>query len=474
MPRVPRSKRSLAAVFLLTVIVVIGATAAGPFLAQPPGTAPDTPEYDTASLVPDRVATDGSIEGATRTESGTVLIDLLHSNRVSKDALEPFTSAIQAAGWNVEYAESGDNFETALSRADALVVIDPGREYAPRQVDRVETFVENGGRVMMAGEPRQLAIRQAGLFAVVVQQENNLGPLATRFGITYGDSYLYNMESNDGNFKHIFGQARDGPELVTGVEEMAMYVATTVRTSEGTSLVEAEPGTTQDRTGASGEYSLAVQNGNVVAVGDKSFIQRGNYKAADNDQFLGNVVSFLTAADRRRTLLDYPAIVDRSPSVRYTSLGLLDAAQEVTADLKASRPGQPRVVLEQDRVAADETDVLITTFDYLNRNPGLGTGIEVADGDVSVPGYESDTEGVYVIHKPTSGYDLVVAADTAERAEEAVDRVTASGGLEEHAISDSTVVVRTDDAEVPEGDDEAGSGDGAADSGTGTETATAD
>ncbi len=474
MPRVPRSRRSLAAVFAITVIVVVGASAAGPFLAQPQGPTPDTPEYDTATLVPDQVATDGTIEGDSRADSGTVLIDLLHSNRVSKDDLEPFTSAIQAAGWNVEYADGGDNFQTELSGADALVVIDPGREYAPEQVDQVETFVDNGGRVMMAGEPRQLAIQQAGLFAVIVQQENNLGPLATRFGITYGDTYLYNMESNDGNFKHIFGQAADDSELVSGVDEMAMYVATSVRTSEGTSLVEAESGTIQDRTGATGEYSLAVQNGNVVAVGDKTFLQRGNYKAVDNDQFLGNVVSFLTAADRSRTLLDYPAIIDRDPTVRYTSLGLLDAAQEVTADLKASRPGQPRVVLEQDRAEAGETDVLITTFDYINRNPGLGTGIRVADGQVSVPGYESDTEGVYVIHKPSSGYDLVVAGDNPERTKDAVDRLTASGGLEEQAISDSTVVVRTDEAEVPDEDDETPATGTGTDGGSSGETGTAD
>jgi hypothetical protein len=147
--------------------------------------------------------------------------------------------------------------------------------------------------------------------------------------------------------------------------------------------------------------------------------------------------------------------------VRYTSLGLLDAAQEVTADLKATRPGQPSVVLEQDRAEAGDTDVLITTFEYINRNPGLGTGIEVADGQVSVPGYESATEGVYVIHKPSSGYDLVIAADTSERAKAAVDRLTASGGLEQHAISDSTVVVRTDDAEVPDDDETASNGSGA-------------
>lgn len=450
MNRLPRSKRSLIAVFVITVLVVIAGSASGPLMAQPDPSVPDHPEYDADTLVPPQVELRGSITGESRTDTGTVVIDFTHQNRISQDDLEPLTSAIREAGWQVEFAERSTNFEAALSRADTLLVIDPGRAYTQREVDRIETFVDDGGRLVMAGEPRQFGTQRAGFFLIIVPQENNLGSLGSAFGISFGESFLFNMASNDGNFKHIFASATGNADVVEGVDQTTMHIATTVQANEGTTLLEASDGTKLDRTDATGDYSVAVQSGNVIAIGDKTFMQRGNYQAADNNVLLGNIVSFLTAADRSRDLRDYPAIVTRNPTIRYTSVGLLDAAQEVTADLKTTRPGQPAVTLDTDRANAGETDVLITTFDYLQRNPGLGTGIDVSDGEVSVPGYESSTTGVYMIHQPESGFDVVIVGDTKDRVKSAADTLTASGGIEDNLISDRTVVVRTDEAEPPE------------------------
>ncbi|MDX1747074.1 MAG: hypothetical protein R3324_14145, partial [Halobacteriales archaeon] len=354
------------------------------------------------------------------------------------------TAAIQAAGWRVEILGPGDDFEAGLKRADALVIIDPGISYADHEIDRIETFVATGGRLLLVGEPAQARLQSLGFFQAIVPQTPFLDPVASRFGISFSESHLFNMERNAGNYLHIYGDAASASPLVRGVDRTTMYTATTVHAVNATPLLRASEGTRRDRTDTAGEYPLAVVTGNVVAVGDATWLLRGNYQVTDNDVFLENIVGFLTSADRHRTLRDYPGFVAANPTIRYTSPELLEAAQTLGADIDDARPGQVTITLANGGVNHDQTDVLVATFDDLERL-GIDTGIDVSFGVVSVPGYESSPSGVFIIHRPAGGIDLVVAADSPDRAADAVDVLTEPNRLAEKAISNTTAVGRSDE-----------------------------
>lgn len=432
-------------VVVVLTIAVVSASTIAPTFDQGADGPEERPEYDTAKLVPDRPPAEGQIT-TERGDAGVVLIDQAHSNRVNKEDLQPFEAALSQRGYTVEYLETKANFDEQLARAGAFVVLDPGISYTDQEANRVESFVDSGGRLLMAGEPSQLGIQQVGFFAILVPLPARIGPLSSRFGIQFSEGHLFNMESNDGNHLNIFARGT-GTALAEGVDRTAMYTAAAVDAQEGTPVLVATEGTRNARGDVTGEYALAVRSGNVLAVGDRTFFERGNFRVADNARFLENVIVFLTTGDRERTLLEYPAIVGTPPDIRYTEPDLLDAAQAIGGSLREARSTNPSVLLESDTVTTRDAEVLVTTFDYLDTHPGIGTEIDVSGDTMSVPGYESSPDNVAVIHY-TDDETVVVAADTPEHAEAAADLLV-NQQFEPNAISDRTVIIRFTPAETP-------------------------
>ncbi|MDZ7701290.1 MAG: DUF4350 domain-containing protein [Halobacteriales archaeon] len=324
-----------------------------------------------------------------------------------------------------------------MTRADAFVVIDPSSGYSDAEVNRLDAFVDRGGRLLMIGEPTTL---DAAGFGVRLRV-NRLTPLSSHFGFEFGEAYLYNMESNDGNFQNVFAEPVRDSRLTDGVSRTAFYAATRITVREGRTLLRAGPGTRSSRTDATGRYPVMAVNGNVLAIADGSFLTRGNYNVVDNEVLIRNVVRFLVGGQKRRALASYPMMISEDPMVRYTRPALADAAQELAVDLR-DEGHEPTLNLRRGTVSPNRTDVLITTYAYLEREGSLETGISVEDDFVNVPGYNSVPDGIIIVRAPASGYDLVIAADTPSRAERAVDMLV-DGSLGDHRINRRTAVVRT-------------------------------
>lgn len=439
MSRLPRGSRARAGVLLVTIAVVVAGMTVGPGVLESERRA-DRPAYDAGALVPDRAPSTGEISIEARDESGVVLVDFAHANRLSRAEIDPLLSTISAAGYRVELLEGDEELGQSLAEADAFVVIDPGIAYDADEAARVEQFVERGGRLLLVGEPSQSSLTRVSLLV----QEGQLTSLASRFGFQFGEAYLYNLQTNDGNHLHVFAEPSGTGALTAGVSRTALQTATTVQARGGRAVLVAGPGTRSSRTDAAGRYPVAARDGDVLAIGDGTFLRRGNFNVVDNERLVRNIVRFLVSGSKERTLATYPSFLGDRPQIRYTGPALLPAGQLVRDDLQ-SLGRQPRIGRAGRSVSPNRTDVLVTTFGYLANRGSQGTGITATDRRVRVPGYESNATGIIVVRAPAEGYDLVIAADTPARAERAASMLLL-GNLQDDLVTDRTAVVRTDAA----------------------------
>jgi hypothetical protein len=298
----PLGKRLAVAAIVAAVIVLVGGIA--PTLSPAGGgiqAGPDHPEYDAERIAPERLESQG--EPSPDGSVGTVLFDRSHGNRFDQEDITSLIRAIDDAGGEVRYTGITTGFQAQLAEADVLVVIDPGQSYDDDDIEAIESFVDDGGRLLVLGEPNRKEVEQSGLFVQLVTVRSELKTLGSSFGITFGNEYLYDMENNDGNFKNPVAAPPSGTDAdaVADVDEVAMYTAASVHVNRGTVLLRtagtAERGS--DTTTRGFPVAVQTRNGDVMAVGDTTFMETQYDSVADNDVFIERIVEFMTGADHQ-------------------------------------------------------------------------------------------------------------------------------------------------------------------------------
>lgn len=429
------SWRARAIVFVLVAVLVallVGFVAS----VSPPGTSDTGVAYPNASdTMPDVVeaSDDTAGEGTVGDERRVVVIDDSHANRYDEDDLRPLLDAFGASHEVVFTTDTRGDLQASLARADAYVVIDPAVPHSDDEVDRVDEFVADGGRLVLLGEPTRIGV-SAGPVGGLRDIRSRLGPLASQFGVRFGTDYLYDQVNNDGNYKRVLAEGRDDLDG----ERAALYTATTVSAPGGTPLlVTAETARLSARSDAR-EHPVAVRTGEVMAVGDSTFLTGGKSVVADNERLVRTIAAFAVDGERTRDVADFPYFLADDTRIRYSSGELLDATKGLAREVRAS--GRTATVTPTDgSVDPGGTDVLVTTFDDLEASNAPETGIEVTAASVSVPGYEGPRDGVAIVHRPDGPIDLVVAASSPERAAAVVSALNTTG-LRADLLSDRTAV----------------------------------
>ncbi|MEF8789034.1 MAG: DUF4350 domain-containing protein [Haloarculaceae archaeon] len=402
--------------------------------------------YPNASdMVPEVVeATDGTAEaGPVGEESRVVLVDNSHANRFDPDDLRPLLEEL-GADHEVVFTSGGDDLEAALSEADAYLIVDPGVPHSETEADAVESFVADGGRVVMLGEPTRVDVATGPLGGSLVDVRSRLGRLGSRFGVAFGTDYLYDEVTNEGNYKRVLAEGRGDLEG----NRTALYTATTVEAPGGERLLVTPETTRLAARSEARRHPVAVRSGNVVAVGDSTFLTGGKSVVADNERLVRTIAAFAVGGDRTRGVADYPHYLPDEPRISYTSGELLNATKALAREVRATGRS-PTVSATTRSLAPRRTDVLVTTFDDLERMDATATGLAVTSTTVSVPGYEGSRDGVAVVHRPAGPIDLVVAAASPERATAVVGTMN-GGEFHGEVLSDRTavtVVPETEEAE---------------------------
>lgn len=246
-------------------------------------------------------AAEGDVTLEARTREKLVLIDTEHANRFSDADVEPLVTALERRGHEVRYFDKDTakpgGLSVAFEEADAFVVINPRDPFEVSEADAIEAFAQDGGRVLLVGRPTASERGPFGFRATGV--ENGYAGLASRFGISFGSGELYNMRANQNNYRSIYASPRVENPVTANVDRVVFRQATPVRIHRGTILLRAAPGTRLATTRERGQYPVMVRSrsGNVVAVGDGTFLFPENSAVADNEALLGNLAAFLVTGE---------------------------------------------------------------------------------------------------------------------------------------------------------------------------------
>jgi hypothetical protein len=260
---------------------------------------------------------------------GTVLLDQAHKNRVTMAELNVLQARLTARGQQLEPVVDAANLNKQLRNARALVIISPGEDWKPEEIQSVERFVEKGGRLLLVADPTRydVILDEFGDFVGFDNDSPHLNDLAARFDLVFQEDYLYNTVDNEGNFRNIkLTDLADGP-LTQGVDQLVFFATHSI-VSEEPALIRVGGETRSSSSGRAEELTVGMLSagGSVLALGDLTFMTEPYDAVYDNDQFVANIAGFLSGAQRQYELADFPFFFDDAADLVYAGDPVLNSS----------------------------------------------------------------------------------------------------------------------------------------------------
>jgi hypothetical protein len=260
---------------------------------------------------------------------GTVLLDQAHKNRVTMAELNVLQARLNARGQQLEPVADAEGLSKQLRDAKALVVISPGEDWKPQEIQSVERFVEKGGRLLLVTDPTryEVLLDEFGDYVGMDNDSPHLNDLAARFDLVFQEDYLYNTSDNEGNFRNIkLTNLADNP-LTQGLDQLVFFATHSI-VSEEPALIGVGGETRSSSSQRAEELNVGVltAGGSVLALGDLTFMTEPYDAVYDNDQFVANIADFLSGAERQYELADFPFFFDEEADLVYAGDPLLNSS----------------------------------------------------------------------------------------------------------------------------------------------------
>lgn len=255
------------------------------------------------------------------TEGKIVVVDYYHSNQFQPGEIEALVTALTARGARIEMVEDG-SLATRLKYASAYVVISPTYSFTTDELLLVQRFVERGGRLLVLTDATRgtLDWDYFSRMPIVTPDVNAANTLLAPFDIVFANDYLYNLVENEGNFRNVLFKNFAAVPLTRKLGQVALYGAHSVSTASGTALLIGDENTFSSLTDAGGELAAAAlsANGQVLALGDFTFLMPPYNQVADNAPFVDRLVDFLLGDERVYDLADFPYLFNQPVSLLPT------------------------------------------------------------------------------------------------------------------------------------------------------------
>ncbi len=372
--------------------------------------------------------------GGFQSEGGLLIIDALHDNFFMESEIVTLTSWVSNRGYDVEIlgedsVERGSSrlslLEERLKRADSLLVMLPQEPYSDAEARVVERFVGKGGKLLLVSDPTR---------------PNAVNGLAQRFGLEFRSDYLYNTVEYDQNFRHIFVRDFQPDALTNGLDTIAFYVASSVRSS-GPGLAVTDANTQSSLIEAGRNFSPIAwgDRRNVLAIGDFTFMVPPYNSLLDNDKLLSNLTDYLTDSQRSFELADFPYFFAGDGG---ESIDILLGRDDLWDNGVLMRSVLSTVGVTAG-ISADENLSRDTVFlglfeDAAQVERYLQTVGVTIDGAIRLPsGLELERRGtsITLLHGDEDRHVLVLLADTARSLSSAVDALL-GGNFREDLVND--------------------------------------
>jgi hypothetical protein len=344
--RMPRALRGAALVLLFTVLLILPSLVRAAYFYRRPYVLSDVPQPDYVDVaLPTMAAVTADMASAGErapSTQGQVIIDRVHENKVDDAELNVLVSHLTARG--LEIVSNGDPVNGLQSQAawpgmlraaSALVVIAPHQPFTAPEIKEVERFVEQGGRVVLMGDPSRFALRPADvedplgdvLGDILVPESDvaALNSLASSFGLSFADDVLYNTVDNAGNYQYVILRDFAVSSLTAGLQEVVFYATHSILV-DGETLIAADENTASllsERQGGLATMSLGGE-GRVLAVGDYTFMTEPYDTTANNGRLIANIADYVAGAVRTFGLSDFPSFFGDQTDLSY----LADPADE--------------------------------------------------------------------------------------------------------------------------------------------------
>lgn len=254
---------------------------------------------------------------------GPVVVDLAHFSAVERNRFQPLASALSEQGVDLrfwlptvslddvtqfaDFPDQSEMLQRELAGASALVVVSPYFLYSEKEVQVVEQFLADGGRLLIISDPD-----------VKSDAARDTNSLAAPLNIVFNEDYLYDTVDNDENYTYFFqGDFFDQAEVLAG-SRIAFYggrsidgaVIPQVR-SASTTLSSLRTGQTGFTTGATGGVEASGSQGRVLALSDFDVLTDPYVARHDNRRLLAFVAEFLAGGERNHSIADFPAALGK-------------------------------------------------------------------------------------------------------------------------------------------------------------------
>ena len=285
-----------------------------------------TPDYASMTVSQPTLATP-VIETRNTSVNSTILVDMAHNNLFSLSEIEPLTNFLENDGARLEIYNGSTDLADKLKQADSLIVITPLQPFNSNEMDAVSHFINQGGRLLVITDPTRNSLSDStntSNNSTTVGQVNISGVdvanlLLAPFGIAFNNDYVYNLISNESNFRNVIYKQFAQDPLTKGVSQVVLYSAHSLKTSQ-TALIQGDQSTLSSLTDQGGGLVVAAlaSHDQVLALGNLTFLTNPYNQVADNSKFIQNVADFLVSSKKSLILADFPYLFKRPVSILTT------------------------------------------------------------------------------------------------------------------------------------------------------------
>lgn len=282
----------------------------------------ESPTYSELLVEKPELSTHAANVALSTKSDSIILFDQTHNNKFTFGEIELLRKNLLWQGAEIQSLEKKSDLGERLSTADAFVIIAPTDSYTEDDIERIESFVERGGRLLVIADPtRSYSEYDTEREKSVLIVNKILEP----FNLSFRNDYAYNLKNYEGNYRNIYAIPQSSHTLTRNISSLVLYASHSIYTKRDI-LIAADEDTVSSLDDQGGALSLAGldESGNVLILGDVTFMTAPYYQVADNHQFVNNISNFLITGSRLTTLADFPNLFIQPVGVRFTSGILLD------------------------------------------------------------------------------------------------------------------------------------------------------